>query len=158
MSGFTWKAMDMAYHAHNGQTRKDGSSVFQHAHRVVEMCPDDTHTCAVAWMHDVVEDSDKTVTDIREVFGDVVADAVDAISRREDEPYFDYIRRCKQNDIARQVKLFDLTDNNQPDQLRDLGEEGLIDRCMTAVAILISDDTNDIGHLIGRNNKEKDDV
>lgn len=37
--------------------------------------------------------------------------ALDAITRRDGETYFEYITRCRENDFARQVKLIDLRDN-----------------------------------------------
>lgn len=42
---------------------------------------------------------------------DDIKHALDAITRRADETYKDYITRCKKNDIARTVKLVDLNDN-----------------------------------------------
>lgn len=66
----------------------------------------------VAVVHDVVEDGLCTLEDIKNAgASQAVVDAVDAITRREDELYFDYIARCKQNAIARDVKLVDLKVN-----------------------------------------------
>ena len=66
----------------------------------------------VAVVHDVVEDGLCTLEDIKNTgVSQAVVDAVDAITRREDELYFDYIARCKQSAIARDVKLVDLKVN-----------------------------------------------
>ena len=64
----------------------------------------------VAWLHDVVEDTDKDFWHIRELFGKVVAEAVEAITRG-DESYFHYIARVKAHPIARAVKIADLLDH-----------------------------------------------
>ena len=66
----------------------------------------------VAVLHDVVEDSDLTLTDLaRRGFDAAVLDAVDCLTRRPDEDYADYICRAAGNPIAREVKLSDLADN-----------------------------------------------
>lgn len=48
---------------------------------------------------------------VRRQFGDAVADAVDALSRREGETYEAFVDRCAADEIARVVKIADLTDN-----------------------------------------------
>jgi (p)ppGpp synthase/HD superfamily hydrolase len=67
----------------------------------------------VAVLHDTVEDSAGAVTiaAIRAEFGADVAEAVDALTKRKDEPYMDYIRRVGANLRARRVKLADLAEN-----------------------------------------------
>jgi len=78
---------------------------------------------AVAVLHDVVEDCGVTVTEVNARFGCVVADAVDAISRRQGERYIpDYIARVKQNAIATEVKLADLAHNSSPQRMMRLPE------------------------------------
>jgi (p)ppGpp synthase/HD superfamily hydrolase len=66
----------------------------------------------VGYLHDVLEDSPLfSGSGIAKVFGREVADALDAITRRENERYFDYIDRCKRNRIARLVKKVDIEHN-----------------------------------------------
>lgn len=71
----------------------------------------------VALLHDVVEDCPGyTVEMIRERYGDEVADAVDAITRRkyEDgtkESEDSYLIRVAANTIALEVKIADMCDN-----------------------------------------------
>ena len=66
----------------------------------------------VAYLHDVVEDSDVELSDLNAFFsGDVVAD-VDTLTRREGETYFAYIDRVRSgSDTARRVKLADIEDH-----------------------------------------------
>lgn len=72
---------------------------------------EDTLRQTVALLHDVVEDTDITVDDIRFEFGDEIASAVDSISKRDGEDYGDYIERVAKNFIAKEVKIADLQEN-----------------------------------------------
>lgn len=65
----------------------------------------------VAYLHDTVEDSDATVEEIESIFGVDVADAVDAMTHREDEEYQQYVKRAIKNDLARVVKFHDIMFN-----------------------------------------------
>lgn len=65
----------------------------------------------VAMLHDTVEDTAVTLHLIEVVFGQTVAEVVDALTRRKDEQYSDYIERVRSNWHARQVKLLDIRDN-----------------------------------------------
>ena len=66
----------------------------------------------VAVVHDLIEDGLCTLEDLEKAGASKeVLEAVDYITRREDEVYSDYISRCKQNKIARMVKLEDLKVN-----------------------------------------------
>src|SRR5207244_12726248 len=66
----------------------------------------------VALLHDVVEDSAVTLTDLADHGFDArILHGVDCMSRRTDEPYADYIERVATDDLAREVKLSDLADN-----------------------------------------------
>jgi (p)ppGpp synthase/HD superfamily hydrolase len=71
-----------------------------------------------AVLHDVVEDTAITLDDLRaRGFPRAVVAAVDALSRRPDEPYLDLVRRAARNALARPVKLADLRDNLDPQRL-----------------------------------------
>ena len=114
---------------HEGQYRKCGVEPYIfHPVRVASLV-DGGEAKVVALLHDVVEDCfDRTpeglaygVHEIRRMFGDTVADAVDALTQRKfdgersrtGEKYFDYVRRCAKNPLARIVKLADLEDNSR---------------------------------------------
>jgi (p)ppGpp synthase/HD superfamily hydrolase len=65
-----------------------------------------------AVLHDVVEDSDWTLEQLRgEGFSEEVLQAVDCLTRRDDERYDEFVARAQVNPIARQVKIADLEDN-----------------------------------------------
>ena len=61
----------------------------------------------VAYLHDVVEDTDATLWEIETLFGKEVADAVDAITKRNGEDREYYLDRVLQNKTARFVKMHD---------------------------------------------------
>jgi hypothetical protein len=73
----------------------------------------------VAWLHDVVEDTDVTLDEIDRDFGRRIADAVDAITRRDGEGDR-YYRRVAANPIARLVKVHDIADNTAPERTAKL--------------------------------------
>jgi guanosine-3',5'-bis(diphosphate) 3'-pyrophosphohydrolase len=89
---------------------------------------DDPHMQRIAYLHDTVEDGKIGIDDIHEHFGEDVGHAVDAMTRRQDESYFDYIARVGEHPKARQVKMADLTHNlsgDPPGSLRQRYEKAL---------------------------------
>jgi hypothetical protein len=68
----------------------------------------------VGVLHDVIEDTSVTAADLRQAaFSEQVVAGVLCVTHGKDEPYADYVVRCKANDIARRVKLADLEDNTR---------------------------------------------
>jgi hypothetical protein len=68
----------------------------------------------VAWLHDAIEDGYATEDELRELhFPEPVIQAVLVISRRDGEPYFEYIERVRDSDNkdAQLVKIADLRVN-----------------------------------------------
>lgn len=114
---------------------------YEHACTVAGKCKDDERTCMVALLHDVIEDSYCTFEELRERFNldpEQMA-ALDAITRREGERYFDYINRVKQNEMAKTVKLADLQ-HNITRCANDLPNRwGLIRRYAKAYGILVGE-------------------
>ena len=103
-------AIQTAMHAHRGQVDKGGAPYILHPLRVMLACKTELQK-TVAVLHDVVEDSAIPIAMIVENFGYEVGKAVDALTRRDGESYEEFIQRCRDNDIAREVKLADLADN-----------------------------------------------
>lgn len=107
----TQKAACIAYAAHAGQTDKAGMPYIFHPYHVAEQMHDETEIC-VALLHDVVEDTLVTLSDLEKEFpADVVA-ALKLLTRKEDEEYLDYIHKIKADPIARAVKIADLKHNS----------------------------------------------
>lgn len=114
---------------------------YEHAYTVAGMCKDDKKTCMVALLHDVVEDGYATFEELQQRF-DLDAEqmaALDAITRRQGEQYFDYIKRVKQNEMAKTVKLADLQHNISRCANDLLNRWGLIRRYAKAYGILVDE-------------------
>lgn len=95
---------------HCGQTDKAGRPYIEHP-RAVAARVDGEIEKIVALLHDTVEDTDATIEEIRSLFGNEVAEAIGYLTHDKSVPYMDYIERVKGNDIARKVKLADLSHN-----------------------------------------------
>ena len=104
-------AKALATRAHSGQTDKAGLPYITHPERVAGRL-DTPEEQVVGWLHDTVEDTEVTLTDISSQFGPETAAAVDAISRREGETWNAYLDRVQENPVARAVKISDLIDNS----------------------------------------------
>lgn len=82
------RAFNLSLEAHKNNIRASGEPFFQHPYEVAmiiakEIAIDDISViCAL--LHDVVEDSEFELEDIREEFGDVVADIVDGATKITD--------------------------------------------------------------------------
>ena len=104
-------AKALATRAHSGQTDKAGLPYITHPERVAGRL-DTPEEQVVGWLHDTVEDTEVTLTDISSQFGPETTAAVDAISRREGETWSEYLDRVQENPVARAVKISDLIDNS----------------------------------------------
>ena len=128
-------AISFAVTAHAGQTDKQGQPYILHPLRVMQAVlrrTGDPTLAAAAVLHDVVEDTHYTVEDIRSIWGDRIADAVDGVSRREGETYMDFVRRAAAHPDSREIKLEDVLDNST----RAGAPEGLLKRYRKALAVL----------------------
>lgn len=103
-------AVGLAARVHAGQVDRGGAPYLLHPIRVAAAVPSGDSRI-VALLHDVVEDGGVGLDEIAGRFGPAVAAAVDALSRRADEPYEAFIERCAGNALAVVVKLADLADN-----------------------------------------------
>ena len=80
------KAADWASSAHRHQRRASGEPYYSHVQAVTEILSSlklDFETLAAAMLHDVVEDTDVTLDDVREEFGPVIARLVDGVTKME---------------------------------------------------------------------------
>jgi GTP pyrophosphokinase len=78
------RAYGASARAHRGQKRVSGDDFVSHSVAVATILAEqqmDTTTIAAALLHDVVEDSDVTLDDIRRDFGTEVADLVDGLTK-----------------------------------------------------------------------------
>ena len=97
------QAFSMAEEAHRDQKRKTGEPYIIHPIAVATIAAEelelDANTVCAAFLHDVVEDTDYTIEDIRKRFGDDVAFLVDVVTKRKKSTY----RNSKQIDNYKQI-------------------------------------------------------
>ncbi|MCY4581588.1 MAG: bifunctional (p)ppGpp synthetase/guanosine-3',5'-bis(diphosphate) 3'-pyrophosphohydrolase, partial [Chloroflexi bacterium] len=78
------RALEFATDAHEGQKRRSGEDYVEHPISVAEYLADlnlDGPTIAAALLHDVVEDCDVCLDDLRKEFGDDVAKLADGVTK-----------------------------------------------------------------------------
>lgn len=117
----------VARSAHASQKDKSGEPYIDHLERVARTAsaaaPETMRDIvrAVAWLHDSVEDTTVSIEALRsEGLPEVVLEAVEVMTRREDESLEEYIERVRFNPIARIVKAADIDDNMSPSRLTRL--------------------------------------
>jgi (p)ppGpp synthase/HD superfamily hydrolase len=105
------KAISIAVNAHYGQDDRNGQPYILHVLRVMLRCRNEEEQITGA-LHDLIEDTDWTIEGLRrEGFADDVLNAVNALTRRDNEQYDDYIKRLSYDPVAVNVKIADLEDN-----------------------------------------------
>jgi (p)ppGpp synthase/HD superfamily hydrolase len=115
-------AIILAASAHRGQRDKAGRPYILHPLRMMLRLQTDEERL-VAVLHDVVEDSDVTLDDLRrQGYGERIVAAVDRLTRREGESYDDFVARAAADPLARAVKVADLEDNLDTTRLAEITE------------------------------------
>ena len=109
-------ARELAVRAHGDQCDRDGSFHIAHVARVAEAVGQSDPLQRVAWLHDVLEDTEVGVDDLRARLPAAELAAVLLLTHAGHEPYDDYIDRLVQADgdagrLARAVKEADMLDN-----------------------------------------------
>lgn len=73
--------------------------------------PEDAYV--VAYLHDVLEDTDVTFRDLTDTFGGIVSGFVRSLTKYPDLPYQEYLIRVKANTVSKIVKIADTMCNLQ---------------------------------------------
>ena len=121
-TSLTRLALKVSFEAHKDQVDHSGTPYVYHPYHLAEQMTDETTTC-IALLHDVVEDTDITLAQLREMgFPDIVVEAVGVLTREHSVPYQEYIKRVKSNPLARIVKLADLEHNSDMSRLQEIDE------------------------------------
>ena len=117
------KAYEIAKKAHLGQIDKAGEDYIKHPEKVASFVNSDEEK-AVAYLHDVIEDTELTLEDLREYgFSEEVLKAVDVITKKKGQDYQTYLYSVKGNKLARVVKLADLRHNSDLTRLMNITEK-----------------------------------
>lgn len=121
----TKKALKLCFDAHKDQIDKSGLPyVFHPFHLAEQMIDEDT--TVVALLHDVVEDTEYTIEDLKNMgFNQKVIEAISLMTHDEKIPYEEYVLKLKENSIARTVKIADLKHNSDLTRLNSVTEKDL---------------------------------
>ena len=120
-------ARAFAERVHAGAVDKAGYPYIDHPRAVAARVEGD-EVKAVAWLHDVVEDTPTTLADLEAAgFSPEVISGVDAMTHRKGETYLDFVHRAAAHPIARQVKLADVVHNMNLSRL-DVIDEAAVRR------------------------------
>ena len=94
---------------------KGGKPVYVHALRIasaLDLLGYDEDYVVTAILHDIIEDSDRGLGDILLRFNKNVRKAINNLTRKKSETYFEYIQRVSQgSELAKKVKQFDVYDH-----------------------------------------------
>lgn len=120
------EARKLATDAHADQLDKAGKPYIDHPRRVAERAASfGPEFAAVAWLHDVIEDTRDleppkriTAEDLRAAdFPEAVVEGVVAMTKELGEEHPAAVARACHNDLARVVKAADVADNADPARL-----------------------------------------
>jgi (p)ppGpp synthase/HD superfamily hydrolase len=118
-------AIAIAIKAHSGQVDKAGQPYILHPLRIMFKFQSEDEMI-VAVMHDVVEDSEVTFSNLNENgFSDKVIDAIECLTKRTNEDYESFIMRASKNSIAKKIKIEDIRDNLDLTRLHKITEKDL---------------------------------
>ena len=121
----TKKALMLCFEAHKDQVDKSGTPYVFHPFHLAEQMNDEC-TTIVALLHDIVEDTDYTFDDLRNMgFDEKVIEALMLMTHEKTVPYMVYIKKIKANPIARAVKLADLHHNSDLSRLDNVDDKSL---------------------------------
>jgi (p)ppGpp synthase/HD superfamily hydrolase len=120
------RAIRIALEVHEGQTDRYGQPYILHPLFVMmRMDTENERTAAV--LHDVIEDSETTLEDLRAAgFPIEVLEAVRLLTHdKQNTSYETYVQRLKPNAIARKIKLADLQHNMDIRRMDEVRNEDL---------------------------------
>ena len=121
----TKKALMLCFEAHKDQVDKSGAPYVFHPFHLAEQMNDEC-TTIVALLHDIVEDTDYTFDDLRNMgFDEKVIEALMLMTHEKTVPYMVYVKKIKANPIARAVKLADLHHNSDLSRLDNVDDKAL---------------------------------
>ena len=106
----------LAEEAHKGQKDKAGKDYIFHPMRVASIVKDEESHIITALLHDVVEDTDITIDDLRDKFSNEIIESLKLLTHDKSVDYREYVIGLRNNDIARDVKMSDLIDNMNLDR------------------------------------------
>jgi len=136
----TKKALKLCFEAHLDQTDKSGMPYVFHPFHLAEQM-DTEESVVVALLHDVVEDTDYTLSDLAAMgFSERIIEALSLMTHDSSVPYMEYVQRISNNQLATKVKLADLRHNSDDTRLEHVDSKALarVKKYAEAIALLES--------------------
>ena len=127
-------AKKIASAAHKGQLRRGGDVPYiEHPKAVAKRVGDDLEAQIVAWLHDVIEDSEQTAESLLQAgIPPRCVEAVVVLTKKRGVAYESYLERVSTSRLATKVKIADmlsnLADDPTPRQIRKYAQ-GLLMLC-----------------------------
>lgn len=117
--------LQLAVNAHHGQRDKVGKPYILHPLKVMHyLKSDDWELCAIALLHDVIEDTKTTYKELREAGAtDRIVEGVRCLTKLPGETLEEYVEKVCSNVDAMEVKLCDLRHNTDIRRLKGLTEK-----------------------------------
>lgn len=141
------RAIRFAVYQHGDQMSEDGTPYILHPLAVMAMGQDEEEQI-VGVLHDTLEDTKITEGMLRGIFGHRIADAVIAMSRMDpSESYEDFIQRCKANDLARRVKVNDITHNLSRPPVKNPERQARLTKRYLAALVALREGDVEVGAL-----------
>jgi len=128
------RARAIAIIGHFGQFRRDSITPYiKHPEDVANRCSTNDERC-VAWLHDIIEDTDVSADALLQVFPEHIVEAVTAITKASDWLSEDeYIEAILTSPLASRVKLHDMESN-----LADAPTPKQVERYNRMAAIIVA--------------------
>lgn len=125
MADLLKKVAEFSKKAHEGQFDKGGHPYYLHPQCVALMGKTEDEQI-VGYLHDVVEDTDYTFEDLKALgINNECLEALKLLTHIKSEPYDEYIKRIKTCELARTVKINDLTNNMDLSRLKNVTEKDI---------------------------------
>ncbi|HEX6385152.1 MAG TPA: GTP pyrophosphokinase [Anaerolineae bacterium] len=135
------KCIKFALEVHAGQTDRYGLPYILHPLHLMSQMDTEVEMMA-AVLHDVIEDSETTLDDLRQLgLPEEVVEVVSLLTHDEADSYDDYVRKLKLNAVARKIKLADLAHNMDIRRMDKVTEKDAVrlDKYRRAWEILTTD-------------------
>lgn len=124
-TALTKQALKLCFEAHRDQIDKSGMPYVLHPFHLAEQM-DTEESTIVALLHDIVEDTDYTLQDLKALgFPSNVIDALALMTHDPKVPYMEYVKGISANPLATKVKLADLRHNSDLSRLDSVDEKAL---------------------------------
>ena len=108
------ECIDYIKEKHKGQYRKQGTEYYTHPVAVADILREkgfDEDYQIAGLFHDLLEDTDTTYDELKNISNEEIAKAVVLVTKEENYNMDNYMKRIKNNDMAHMVKLADRLHN-----------------------------------------------